>query len=76
MRHKIWESGRTPHKRNDKGKKKPQALRQAKARLRQFKKRHMGRPKDDLSFYDGFTRMKTNASPSRNQVSTCQIACY
>jgi hypothetical protein len=39
MRHKIWESGRTPHKRNDKGKKKPQAIRQAKAKLKAFKKR-------------------------------------
>jgi hypothetical protein len=39
MRHKIWETGRNPHKRNDKGKKKPQALRQAKARRQAFKKR-------------------------------------
>jgi Ni/Co efflux regulator RcnB len=45
MRHKIWESGRNPSKRNDKGKKKPQALRQAKARLSHFKKRHMTSPK-------------------------------
>jgi hypothetical protein len=40
MRHKIWESGRNPSKRNDKGKKKPQALRQAKAR-RQALKKHL-----------------------------------
>ena len=53
--HKIWESGRTPSRRNDKGKKKPQAIRQAKARLRQFKKRHMGRPQGDPSLYDDFS---------------------
>jgi hypothetical protein len=39
MRHKIWESGRTPSRRNDKGKKKPQAIRQAKKRLKALKKR-------------------------------------
>ena len=32
-------------KKDQKRKLKPQALRQAKARLKQFKKRHMGRPK-------------------------------
>jgi len=37
--HKIWESGRNPHKRPDKGKKKPQAIRQAKKRLKDLKKR-------------------------------------
>jgi hypothetical protein len=42
MRHKIWESGRNPNKRNDKGKKKPQAIRQAKARLKNLKKRLKG----------------------------------
>jgi hypothetical protein len=51
--HKIWESGRHPSRRPDKGKKKPQAIRQAKKRLAQFKKRHMGRPLDDLSLYYG-----------------------
>ena len=55
---------------------KPQALRQAKARLAQFKKRHMGRPKGDLSFYDGLIRNESNVSPSRNQVPTCQTAGY
>jgi hypothetical protein len=39
MRHKIWESGRTPSRRNDKGKKKPQAIRQAKAKRQALKKR-------------------------------------
>ena len=55
---------------------KPQALRQAKARLAQFKKRHMGRPKGDLSFYDGLIRNKFDVSFSRNQIPTCQTACH
>ena len=55
---------------------KPQALRQAKVRLAQFKKRHMGHPKGDLSFYDGLIRKESNGSPSRNQVPTCQTAGY
>jgi hypothetical protein len=46
-----WQHNSGKHQ---KRKLKPQALRQAKARLAQFKKRHMGRPKGDLSFYDGF----------------------
>jgi hypothetical protein len=37
--HKIWESGRQPHKRPDKGKKKPQAIRQAKKRAKNLMKR-------------------------------------
>ena len=37
--HKIWESGRHPSRRPDKGKKKPQAIRQAKARRQALKKR-------------------------------------
>ena len=45
--HKIWESGRNPHKRPDKGKKKPQAIRQAKKRLKNLKKRL----KPDASFF-------------------------
>jgi len=43
-------------RKEQKRKLKPQALRQAKARLAQFKKRHTGRPKGDLSFYDSFIR--------------------
>ena len=43
-------------RKEQKRKLKPQALRQAKARLAQFKKRHTGRPKGDLSFYNEFTR--------------------
>jgi hypothetical protein len=41
-------------KKEQKRKLKPQALRQAKVRLAQFKKRHTGRPKGDLSFYNEF----------------------
>ena len=63
-------------KKEQKRKLKPQALRQAKARLAQFKKRHMGRPKGDLSFYYGSIRDETNGSQSRNQIPTCSSACY
>ena len=49
---------------------KPQALRQAKQRLRQFKKRHMGRRNGDLSFYYGLIRNEPDGSLSRNQVPT------
>jgi hypothetical protein len=63
-------------KKEQKRKLKPQALRQAKARLAQFKKRHTGRPKGDLSLYDRFIRNKSNACSSRNQISTCKTACY
>jgi hypothetical protein len=63
-------------KKEQKRKLKPQALRQAKARLAQFKKRHTGRPKGDLSFYDRFIRNKSNVCSPRNQVSTCKTACY
>jgi hypothetical protein len=47
-------------KKEQKRKLKPQALRQAKARLVQFKKRHTGRPKGDLSFYNEFIRNETD----------------
>jgi hypothetical protein len=63
-------------RKEQKRKLKPQALRQAKARLAQFKKRHNGRPKGDLSFYDTFIRNETDVRPSRNQISTCKTACY
>jgi hypothetical protein len=63
-------------KKEQKRKLKPQALRQAKARLAQFKKRHMGRPKGDLSLYDGYIRNESDGSQTRNQVPTCQTACY
>ena len=63
-------------KKDQKRRLKPQALRQAKQRLAQFKKRHMGRPKGDLSFYDSLIRKKFNGSLSRNQISTRQTACH
>jgi hypothetical protein len=63
-------------KKEQKRKLKPQALRQAKARLAQFKKRHTGRPKGDLSFYSGSIRNKSDGSLSRNQISTCQTSCH
>jgi len=63
-------------KKEQKRKLKPQALRQAKARLAQFKKRHMGRPKGDLSLYDGLIRNELNGNQPRNQVATCQTAGY
>jgi hypothetical protein len=47
--HKIWENGRNPSKRNDKGRKKPQAIRQAKKRMKNLKKRLTG---GDASFFD------------------------
>ena len=62
-------------KKEQKRRLKPQALRQAKERLKQFKKRHTGRPKGDLLFYDSFIRKKTNACSSRNQISTCETSC-
>jgi hypothetical protein len=55
---------------------KPQALRQAKKRLAQFKKCHMNRPNGTVSSYYGFIRKESNGSLSRNQVSTCQTAGY
>jgi hypothetical protein len=57
-------------KKEQKRKLKPQALRQAKARLAQFKKRHMGRLKGDLLFYSGSIRNESNACSPRNQVPT------
>jgi len=44
--------------------------------LRQFKKQHMGRRKGDLSSYYGHIQKRTHGSLSRNQISTCQTACY
>ena len=59
-------------KKEQKRKLKPQALRQAKARLAQFKKRHMGRPQGDPSSYNDFSSNKnTNVCSPRNQVPTC-----
>ena len=63
-------------KKEQKRKLKPQALRQAKARLAQFKKRHMNPQSKGVSSYYGCIRKETNVSSSRNQISTCQIACH
>jgi hypothetical protein len=63
-------------KKEQKRKLKPQALRQAKARLAQFKKRHMNRSNGAVSSYYGPIRNKTNACSPRNQISTCQTACH
>lgn len=43
--HKIWESGKKPYRRPDKGKKKPQAIRQAKRRLKNLKSK-LNKPTD------------------------------
>ena len=43
-------------KKEQKRKLKPQAMRARREALRHFKKRHMGRPKGDLSSYYGLIR--------------------
>jgi len=58
-------------KKEQKRKLKPQALRQAKARLAQFKKRHMNRPNGTVLLYYSSIRNESNVRPSRNQISTC-----
>ena len=58
-------------KKEQKRKLKPQAMRARREALRHFKKRHMGRPKGDLSFYYGSIRNETNGNQPRNQVPTC-----
>jgi type II secretory pathway pseudopilin PulG len=63
-------------KKEKKRKLKPQAMRARREALRHFKKRHMGRPKGDLSFYHSSIRNEVHEHPPRNQVSTCQTACY
>ena len=45
-------------KKEQKRKLKPQALRARREALRQFKKRHMGRPKGDPSLYTVFSSNK------------------
>jgi hypothetical protein len=50
----TFQTGTSGGRKEQKRKLKPQALRQAKARLAQFKKRHTGRPKGDLSFCGSF----------------------
>jgi hypothetical protein len=50
---------------------KPQALRQAKKRLAQFKKCHMTSRKREVSLYCRYIRKEIDVHPSRNQISTC-----
>ena len=61
-------------KKEQKRKLKPQAMRARKEALRQFKKRHMGRPKGDLLSYYIHIRNKPHGSQARNQITTCQTA--
>jgi hypothetical protein len=48
--HKIWETGKTPSKRNDKGRKKPVQARNARKRLAAFKKKYGGGKTAPFSF--------------------------
>ncbi len=57
-------------KKEQKRKLKPQALRQAKARLAQFKKRHMNRPNGTVLLYCGFIRKEIDVCQSRDQIPT------
>jgi hypothetical protein len=50
---------------------KPQALRQAKARLAHFKKCHKTSRKREVSSYYGSIRNESDVRPPRNQISTC-----
>ena len=63
-------------KKEQKRKLKPQAMRARREALRQFKKQHMGRRKGDLLSYCGYIPNRTHGSLSRNQIPTCQTACY
>ena len=55
---------------------KPQALRQAKQRLQNVKKRYMTHPKRGSSSIIGTYNGKTDGSTARNQVTTSEVACY
>ena len=64
-------------KKDAKRKLKPQALRSAKARVKHFKKCHMGRLKGDLlRYYRYIQNENKDASSARNQITTSKIACY
>ena len=56
---------------------KPQALRQARARVKQLKKLHTIRPrKADLS-YNGYIQRNTDdINSTRNQITTSKVTCY
>ena len=48
--HKIWETGKRPYKRNDKGRRKPVQARNARKRLAAFKKKYGGGKTAPFSF--------------------------
>ena len=55
---------------------KPQALRQAKARLAHLKKLHNIHPrKVDLQYY-GHIQRNTDDSNTGNQITTCKTTCH
>ena len=55
---------------------KPQALRQARARLQNVKKRYMTHQKRGSSSIIGLYNENTDGSSARNQVTTSEVACY
>ena len=55
---------------------KPQALRQARARLQNVKKRYMTHQKRGSSSIIGLYNEHTDGSSARNQVTTSEVACY
>ena len=54
----------------------PQALRQARARLQNIKKRYMTHPKRGSSSIIGLYNENTDGSSARNQITTSKVACY
>ena len=75
LKHSIpnWQhnSGKSP-----KRKLKPQALRQARERLQNIKKRYMRPTKRGSSSIIGLYNENTDGSSARNQVPTSEVACY
>ena len=55
---------------------KPQALRQARARLQNIKKRYYNPSKRGVSSYYVFIPNEIDGSQARNQVTTGKVACY
>ena len=55
---------------------KPQALRQARARLQNVKKRYMTHQKRGSSSIMGISDENKHGSSARNQVTTSEVACY
>ena len=55
---------------------KPQALRQARQRLQNVKKRYMTSQKRRSSSIVGTYNGNTDGSSARNQVPTSEVACY